>query len=264
ALSRAIEGSSIVRGLDTVLPEPPSVLAQVRTFVDRFGFPQVFTGLPPDPGGPVSAPTDDEAARAYAAAADSTVEVLGEACGQIQEGSGFVVEDSLIVTNAHVVAGVAAPSIRTGAGGTSAATVLVFDPHLDVAVLRVEAPPGPRLPFAEQGVTRGDAGVVAGYPGGGTLTGAKAAVLRTFPAVGRDIYGKGEIERDVIELQAAVRPGNSGGPFVLANGEVGGLVFAASVSDPKIGYAIAIDDVEPSIQRARAADAAVATGRCVP
>jgi S1-C subfamily serine protease len=136
-LSRQIRGSAIVRGIDSVLPRPPSVLAQVRGFFDRFGFPEVFAGLPPAPAGPVQAPSEAEARQAFDAADQSTVRVVGEACGRIQEGSGFVVEGGLVVTNAHVVAGTSLLQVQHADIGSVAATTVLFDPDLDLAVLSV-------------------------------------------------------------------------------------------------------------------------------
>ena len=255
-----IRGSAIVRTLDDALPEPPSLLSQVRRFFNRFGFPDVFTGIPPRPAAPVSPPTDAEARAAFEAAAGSTVLVLGEGCGHIQEGSGFVAAEGYIVTNAHVVAGLDEPRVLSLNRDQSAITVL-FDPELDLAVLLIQQSPGPALPFAE--TDRGGAGAVLGYPGGGPLDVTPAAVLRAFEAVGRDIYGRGEAERSVLELQAEVRPGNSGGPFVLANGTVGGVVFAASTTDDQVGYAIAAGEVAPRVQQVLGTSREVDTGPCV-
>ena len=88
-------------------------------------------------------------------------------------------------------------------------------------------------------------------------------MLRTIPAVGRDIYGKGAADRLVLELQAVVRPGNSGGPFVLSDGTVAGVVFAASSTDGTVGYAIAAEEVGPRLDDALGRTAAVGTGPCV-
>jgi S1-C subfamily serine protease len=88
-------------------------------------------------------------------------------------------------------------------------------------------------------------------------------VLRAFEPVGRDIYGEEEAERSVLELQAVVRPGNSGGPFVLANGTVGGVVFAASTTDDEVGYAIAAGEVAPRVQQVVGTSREVDTGPCV-
>lgn len=255
-----IRGSAIVRTLDDTLPEPPSLLSQARRFFNRFGFPDVFTGIPPRPAAPVQPPTDAEARAAFEAAAGSTVLIVGEGCGHVQEGSGFVAAEGYIVTNAHVVAGVDEPRVQSLNRDQSAITVL-FDPDLDLAVLFISQSPGPALVFADS--DRGDTGVVLGYPGGGPLSVSPAAVLRAFDPVGRDIYGKEETERSVLELQAVIRPGNSGGPFVLANGAVGGVLFAASTTDDDVGYAIAADEVAPRVQQVVGTSREVDTGPCV-
>jgi S1-C subfamily serine protease len=259
-VAEEIRGSAIVRTLDGTLPEPPSLLSQVRRFFNRFGFPDVFTGIPPLPAAPVDPPSEAEARAAFEAAAGSTVLILGEGCGYLQEGSGFVAADGYVVTNAHVVAGVDEPHVLSQNRDQSATTVL-FDPDLDLAVLHIFQSPGPALVFANS--ERGDAGAVLGYPGGGPLVAGPAAVLRAFEAVGRDIYGGGEADRSVLELQAEVRPGNSGGPFVLANGTVGGVVFAASTSDDEVGYAISAGEVAPRVQQVVGTRREVDTGPCV-
>jgi S1-C subfamily serine protease len=259
-VAEQIRGSAIVRTLDDTLPEPPSLLSQVRRFFNRFGFPDVFTGIPPLPAEPVQPPTDAEARAAFEAAAGSTVRIVGEGCGFLQEGSGFVAAEGYIVTNAHVVAGVDDPRVQS-LNRDQLATTVLFDPDLDLAILLIPQSPGPALPFVDS--DRGDAGVVLGYPGGGGLEVSPGAVLRAFDPVGRDIYGEEEAERSVLELQAVVRPGNSGGPFVLANGTVGGVVFAASTTDDDVGYAIAAGEVAPRVQQVVGSSREVDTGPCV-
>jgi S1-C subfamily serine protease len=263
ALSRQIRGSAIVNGIDAVLPRPPSVLAQVRTFLNEFGFPEVFAGLPPAPAGPVQGPTEAEAQRAFDAADQSTVRIVGEACGRISEGSGFVARGGVVVTNAHVVAGVTSPEVQVQGGGGFAATTILFDPQLDLAILRPSEAPADPLNLDQLLLDRGDTGAVLGYPGGGGLTGDAAAVRRTIPAVGRDIYGQEVVNRDVYELQAVVRPGNSGGPFVTTDGDVAGLVFAASTTDEDVGYALTAAEVAPGVRRAQGRTGSVGTGPCL-
>jgi S1-C subfamily serine protease len=262
SVASEIRGSAVVRTLDAALPQPPSLLAQVRGLFNRFGFPDVFSGIPPLPAEPVDPPTQAEAAAAVAAAASSTVQVIGPACDAIQEGSGFVAAEGYVVTNAHVVAGMDDPEIRSAAGASGAETVL-FDPDLDLAVLAVAAPPGPPLPLATEPLERGAPGAVLGYPQGGPLDARRAAVRRTIDAIGRDIYGRGEVERLVLELQTLVRPGNSGGPFVLPDGRVGGVVFAASSGDDDVGYAIASSEVNDILQSAIGRTSEVDTGPCI-
>jgi S1-C subfamily serine protease len=110
---------------------------------------------------------------------------------------------------------------------------------------------------------RGAEGAVLGYPGGGDLTGDRAAVRRTIPAEGRDIYGQEVVRRDVYELQAAVRPGNSGGPFVTTDGDVAGVVFAASTTDEGVGYALTAEEVQARVEEARGRTTPAGTGPCL-
>ena len=263
SVSAEIRGSAVVRGLDAALPEPPSLLAQVRRLFNRFGFPDVFSGIPPLPAEPVDPPSQAQARAAVDAAASSTVQVLGSACDLIQEGSGFVAADGYVVTNAHVVAGVDDPEIRSTGGGEEAADTVMFDPDLDLAVLHVGNTPGPPLSLTTEPLDRGAPGAVLGFPGGGPLQAHRAAVRRTFEAVGRDIYGHDQVQRLVIELQTIVRPGNSGGPFVMADGRVGGVVFAASSGDEDVGYAIAAGEVDDALRTAVGRTTEVDTGPCI-
>jgi len=262
-LSRQIRGSAIVRGIDGVLPRPPSILAQLRGFLDRFGFPEVFEGLPPAPAGPVRGPTEGEVGRAADAAADSTLRVVGRACDRIQEGSAFIVADGYVVTNAHVVAGVDAPQVQQQGGDSIGAATVLFDPDLDLAVLRIESTPASPLEVLTEDLGRGEGTAVLGYPQGGGLTVGPAAVRRVMEAVGRDIYGGRTVSREVYELQAEVRPGNSGGPFVTADGDVAGVVFAASTTNGDVGYAITSTEAMPQIERGIGRTEPTSTGPCL-
>lgn len=261
-VSREIEGSSIIRSMDSILPRPPSLLAEVRQLFNRFGFPEVFADIPPAPAGPVKAPSDKQIKKAIRIASPSTVKIVGEACGAIQEGSGFVASTHYVVTNAHVVAGVHHPSVQVQNGGTISAVTVLFDPGLDIAILRVENGIGPPLRLDRDDLKRGAPGAVLGYPHGGSLTAVGAAVRRELDAVGRDIYGRNTVERNVYELQAVVVPGNSGGPFLETDGTVAGVVFAASTSDPNVGYAISSPEVIPKLKKAEGRTTPVSTGTC--
>jgi S1-C subfamily serine protease len=261
-VSSQIRGSAIVQRLDRTFPRPPSLLADVRGFLNRFGFPEVFSGLPPAPAGPVALPTDAAIRDAVVKAQPATVRIVGEACGAIQEGSGFAIAPNYIITNAHVVAGEHTTEVQQQNGGSQSATVVVYDPKLDVAILRVGEPLAHALSLDQKDVGRGEEGAVLGFPGGGPFRSDRAAVRRDLEAVGRDIYGRSEVQRDVYELQAVVRPGNSGGPFVLLDGTVAGVVFAASTTDGDVGYALTTPQILPLVQRAEVRTAAVSTQRC--
>lgn len=262
-IASEIRGSAIVRALDRTLPHPPSLLAQVRQFFNSYGFPDVFSGIPPAPAEPVRAPSQAQARRAFEAADQSTLRIVGQACDHVIEGSGFVVADSYVLTNAHVVAGVRRPQVQSQDGGSTPATTVLFDPDLDLAVLRVEGTPSV-LPLLETLAGRGAKGAILGYPGGGPLTGGASAVRDTIPAVGHDIYGRTEVDREVYELQAVVRAGNSGGPFVLVDGRVAGVVFAASTTDEGVGYAIPTTVAIRDLRTAIGLTQGVSTGPCLP
>jgi S1-C subfamily serine protease len=262
-VSREIRGSAAIRTMNDVLPRPPSLLAEVRQFLGRFNFPEVFADLPPPPTGPVREPSNAQIAAAAERAEPSTVKIVGQACGAIQEGSGFVAAPRYVVTNAHVVAGVRAPKVQEQNGPQFDAITVLFDPDLDVAVLRVNGDPGPALRLKTTEEDRGDPGAVLGYPGGGDLTVDNAAVRQELNAVGRDIYGQSTVERQVYELQAVVRPGNSGGPFIDLNGDVAGVVFAASTTDPNVGYALTSTEVIPDVQKADGRTSPTSTGECI-
>ena len=86
--------------------------------------------------------------------------------------------------------------------------------------------------------------------------------MAVFEAEARDIYGRGLTVRNIYELDAAVRPGNSGGPLVLPDGEVAGVVFSRSTVDPDVGYALTSPDVATRVAVAARATSPVSTGAC--
>lgn len=260
-LQSAIKGSGIVSLLTRNLPAAPNVIADLGRLVDPNGFPQVFTGNEPAPSGNVDLPSLGSLASAVKADEASVVKIEGQGCGGIVEGSGFVVSDDLVATNAHVVAGIATPYVFDD-NGTHRARVLKFDPDLDLAVLEVDDLAGNPLQLRAQTVDRGTPGAVLGYPGGGDFTAKVAAVLDEFTATGRNIYGQGDTDRDVYELRADVIPGNSGGPLVASDGSVIGVVFAESTTYNHVGYALSMPKVISEINQAKQASGTVSTGSC--
>ncbi len=260
-LNSSIANSRIIRSLDGVLPAPPSVFSRVQNFLSSEGFPPVFAQLAPIAAGPVELPGNAQLRAAVANAGQSTVKIVGDGCGQIQEGSGFVAGPGLVVTNAHVVAGIPDPIVEDGSGSHSA-TVVSFDPSYDLAVLRVVDLGDPALSLDASSVSRGTQAAVLGYPGGGPFTVVPAGVMDEFEAQGRDIYGQGLTEREVYEIQAVVRPGNSGGPLVEPDGQVIGVVFSRSTTNSDVGYALTSPRVLAGVQRARTLTSAVGTGPC--
>jgi uncharacterized membrane protein required for colicin V production len=259
SVARAMQRSAVVRAVDAVLPPPPVLAAQLGNVFDILGFPDIFTGLPPLPADPVPQPTRGLAARAARDARSSVVLVAGPACDRILQGTGFVVADDLVLTNAHVIAG-GAPRVEWG-GQTFDAVPVLFDDDLDAAILRVDGLDAPALTLEPEEVARGTGGAVLGYPHG-RYTELGAAARRALNAVGRDIYSEDQVHRRVYELQVTVRPGNSGGPFVLPGGRVAGLIFGAAVTDQDLGYALTSPRLIPLVERAEGLRGAVDTGRC--
>jgi hypothetical protein len=263
-LAAALERSAILEGLNDALPPPPNLLAQIQQYLRTSGFPQVFVGIPRPVGPPVDLPSLPQARRAVQAADQSTVRIVVPACGGTQLGSGWIVDSDSVVTNAHVVAGGDGLTVQELDGAELSGEVVLFDPNADVAVLQVEGLSAPPLELETASQERGTGGATLGYPGaaGGQLEGRRAAVQGQFIATGRDIYGRGEVERDVYELRARVRQGDSGGPFVLPDGRVMGVVFAASTTDPGIGYALTGVEVAGDVRRGAQRTQPVGTGRC--
>jgi S1-C subfamily serine protease len=260
-LSSAVARSDILHSVDRVLPQVPPVFTDLQNYLNEQGFPQVFSTLTPPSSGSVTTP-DDAATRALAAPADlSTVKILGAACGDEQEGSGFVVGHGLVVTNAHVVAGESATQVVVN-GASYAATVVLFDPKFDLAILRTGAPLGAALTIDPDQVPRGTQAAILGYPEDGPLTIGAAGVTAEVTAVGRDIYNQGAVTRGVYALDATVRPGNSGGPVVIAGGEVVGVVFSRSTVYSNVGYALTSPGVLTRVRQAAARQAPVSTQKC--
>jgi S1-C subfamily serine protease len=261
-VAHQIRESAVVSTINRALPEAPNVFARVGTYLDEQGFPQVFSGIAGTTAPPVDPPSEGAVAAAQQAGQASTVQIQALGCGGVSSGSGFVTQEGFIVTNAHVVAGSADISVRD-ASGTHESASIHFDPNLDLAVLSAPAATAPPIPFVATPSDRGIAGATLGYPGGQrTLNVSPAAVRERGEAIGRDIYGRGTARRDVLTLSANVRRGDSGGPFVTSEGQVGGVVFAAAPAEPGTGYALTAERVRGDVEAAIARNQGVGTGSC--
>jgi len=264
SLDTAVARSNILHSIDRVLPQAPSVFNDLQNFLSDQGFPQVFATLTPPASSSVSTPSDAQARALAAPAAFSTVKILGTACNNVQEGSGFVAGKGLVVTNAHVVAGEGSGNTTVLIGDTAYdATVVLFDPNFDLAVLRTDAPLGPPLAISPDLVARGTQAALLGYPENGSLNIGPAGVTEEVTAIGKDIYGGGSVTRGVYALDAKVEPGNSGGPLVGPGGRVIGVVFSRSTVYPGVGYALTSPGVLARVTQAGARHGAVGTGGCI-
>ncbi len=260
-LQAGVNNSTIIRFLDRHLPSAPSIISDIGSLIDPNGFPQVFIGGEPAPNANYSLPSTSVMQTAVRQDAPSVVKIEGSGCGGIVEGSGFVVGKGIVATNAHVVAGIAHPYIYDS-NGTHLATVIWFDPNLDFAVLRANNLSGKPLTIDPNIVKNGTGGAILGYPGGGPFAASTAAVLNEFNATGRNIYGSGNTNRSVYELKANVVPGNSGGPLILQNGQVDGVVFAESTTYYQIGYALTSNQIISAISQAQSQNRTYSTGSC--
>ena len=261
-LAQLAQTSVAVRAIDAVLHSPTELVIELGRVLDDSGLPDVFIGLDRLPAPAVDLPTDP-IARAIAARANASLaKIVADACSIRSSGSGFVVAPGYLVTNAHVISGARRITVQTFSGSFDA-TLVFIDPELDVAVLRVPKLDAPALRFATHDPTRGAQGATIGFPGGGDEVVLPAAVSDAYAATGLDITGAHRVTRRILELRAAIDPGDSGGPFLLADGTVAGVVFAESKADPAVGYALSPTAVATRIEPALSATAPVAAGPCL-
>ncbi|MEU5097196.1 MarP family serine protease [Streptomyces sp. NPDC020996] len=264
-VTTAIRDSALLGTVQEAMPQTtPAWFSRATSALDRAGFPQVFNPFENESTARVADPSGDSVtASATNAAKLSTVKIEGVSGDQGREGSGFVYAREHVMTNAHVVAGIDAPSVRVGGVGPSyEARVVLFDPERDVAVLYVPGLTAPVLRF-DDGAARGDSAVVAGYPQDGDLNLQAATVANRVRATGRDIYNESTVTREIYAIRSTVRPGNSGGPLLTTDGRVYGVVFARSTSDDATGYVLTATEVASDAGRAATATAPVDTGDLV-
>ncbi len=261
-LGRTASQSLSMHVINAYLPPPSRVVGQIAAAIDDSGLPSVFVGLEPAPLAPVDMPGSAQARRLAQNAMDGTARVVSLACTTQVTGTAEIIAPGYLVTNAHVVAGSQSLDVQLGSQ-TVSATVVAFDPELDIAVLRAPGIKGTVLRFATATPDRGVQGAAIGYPGGGPMVVIPAGVAGSYPATGRDIYNKRVIDRMIIELRASIQPGDSGGPLILPDGTIGGIVFAESRTDAGVGYALAPQSVATTVQPAIGRTSQVDVGPCI-
>jgi S1-C subfamily serine protease len=256
--ARLSRGSAFVALIDDFAPEQPSRFAAWGRTISEAPYPSALGPLddPPDPGPPpelVIPRAVDERVR------QSVVKVSGQACSQMQEGSGWVAAPGLVVTNAHVVAGETDTTVLTDDNRELDAEVVAFETSRDIAVLRVEGLDAPPLRRADGDV--GDAGAVYGHPGGAQLRVAPARIAQEIIATGTDIYRTSKSRRRVYILAARLAAGDSGAPLVNRQGAVIGVAFAIDPARKGRAYAVADDEVNPVLRAVQ--ETPVDTGDCL-
>jgi S1-C subfamily serine protease len=256
-LKRDIQTSAILKGLNELLPPSGPILHALARIDPLPSVRGPAADVSPPPPGIARSP-------AVRGAGESVVKVLGTACGLGIEGSGWVAGPHLVVTNAHVVAGESDTTVQAGGNPPGLnADVIDFDPHDDVAILRV---PGLRAPALRMAANpqSGMPAAILGYPLDGTFDVEPGRIGQTETVSTEDAYGNGPVLRSITALRGRVRPGNSGGPMIDARGHVVATVFAAITGSPtgEGGFAVPNALVSTQLARARGHVHSVPTGPC--
>jgi S1-C subfamily serine protease len=238
-LRRYAQESVILSRLNDELP--PARVMDALSHVDPFaalGGPEAAVG-PPDP----RIVLDPD----VLGAAASVVRITGYACGLGIEGTGWIAARGLVVTNAHVVAGVDAPRVDRRHNDFEQGFVVGFDRKNDIAVLRVPGLRGRPLPTAP--AARGGPVALLGYPNNGPYEATAGRLGQTVTTLARDAYGRLSIGREVVTIRGAIRPGNSGGPAVDGRGRVRTVVYAQRRSGGG-GFGVPISLVRTAVAEA--------------
>ena len=265
SLAAAVRGSRVLAQVNDFAPDwLKTVPKRLSSLLDTSGLPQVLEPFSRTPVVAVAVPDAALANNPVVAATQPSVlkiRAIAPSCQKVLEGSGFVLSPDRVMTNAHVVAGANSVTVEAS-GNPYDATVVSYDPSVDIAILSVpNLPPGP-LAFANTPVTSGTEAIVMGYPGGGGFVATPARIRELIELSGPDIYRNATVNREVYTVRASVEQGNSGGPLIDLNGQVLGVVFGAAVDDNDTGFVLTAKEV--AAQLAQIGDTApVATGECV-
>ncbi|KAA8970473.1 acid resistance serine protease MarP [Mycobacterium sp.] len=264
-LAAAVRGSRVLAEVNQFAPPwLKTVPNRLSALLDTSGLPQV---LEPFSRTPVAAVATPDAALAnspvVAATEPSVVKIraIAPSCQKVLEGSGFVLSPERVMTNAHVVAGANSVTVEAN-GNPYDATVVSYNPDIDIAILAVpHLPPGP-LPFAEEPAAPGSNALVLGYPGGGGFVATAARIREVIELSGPDIYRNATVNRQVYTIRATVEQGNSGGPLIDLSGKVLGVVFGAAVDENDTGFVLTAKEVSSQLDHIGDTKP-VATGACV-
>ena len=262
-LAGPIQRSAVLTAIDAVMPPVPSVIARAEAFLSTDVFPVAFAEVTQPTTLSVGVPSRKDAEAIARGVARSVLLVQASGgCGEQRDGTSFVIAPGLVITDAHVVAGEPSLVVVTPTGRRTGQLV-VFDPKLDVAILRVAHLSVPAIRLLPAIANVGEQAAIVGYPEGGPRTSQPAGVAGILTALGRDIYGGGLVTRPIYAVTAFVRPGNSGSPLIVRRGAIG-MVFSRSLAQSNLGYAIEAAALVPDLHLAERTNGAVAHGACTP
>ncbi len=238
----AAAGSVLSAGVAGCVMQAPAEISSSEAATedgDIGDFPEEFD----TPSGDIEQPDgESEGSAVYDAVVDSVAAVEVQTADGPAGGTAWVYDDSYLVTNEHVIVGSNEPYVRFLDIGWREASVVGEDAHSDLAVLEVQDKPDSAapLPVVEEPRAVGTPVAAIGNPfelAGSFTTGVISGLNRNIQVPGREFS-----IADGIQTDAAVNPGNSGGPLVTYDGEVVGVVSAGQGQN--IGFAISAAMVE--------------------
>jgi S1-C subfamily serine protease len=165
-------------------------------------------------------------------------------------GSGFIVDErGIVVTNAHVVEGYEQITATLSSGENMEASIMDVDPHYDIAFLRIPRSNLRPLPLGDSDKLRVGQFVIAiGNPFGQVL-GGPSLTFGVISGLGRSLRTEGKIYENLIQTDAPVNPGNSGGPLIDLEGRAIGITTAMIPFAQGIGFAIPINEAKYSLSQ---------------
>jgi len=173
-------------------------------------------------------------------------------------GSGFIVDPSgMIITNQHVVSDESSDyQVITNDGREYPVVKILHDDINDIALLKIEAENLVALPLGNSdNLLPGQLVIAIGTPlgeyAGSVTTGVISGLNRSVSATAQGFWGMAKTYEDVIQTDAAVNPGNSGGPLLNSSGEVIGVNFATTSVADNISFALPVNNVKNRIDEYR-------------
>lgn len=163
------------------------------------------------------------------------------------KGTGILISESTVVTNAHVVAGLSRVVVNFP-DQKLLGEVVAFNTEDDIAVLRINKSRSGAIPIYDGTPKLDDKGFIVGYPEGGPIDARGSVITRLIDLKSKDIYGINPVHREVLEIKSLIRHGNSGGPLLNTNRELVGMVYAINDSSKNQGYAIRLEEIKEALK----------------